>query len=200
MDDLDLADWREQVARLYLSDLDLAGFRRARDELMATHRQTPLPAGDRRPLRYYPADVDAVVEVDLAPATGTLTVDTAGPDGAVRYRRVGIARTPYGPLTLWWIEAYGGGLFLPVRDGTSGRETYGGGRYLTDTVKGTYGRGLIRLGPTRLRLDFNYAYNPSCAYSPEWLCPLAPPENRVQAPIRAGEMVYRDVSRSPTNR
>jgi len=191
MDDLDLADWRERVARLYLSDLDLPGFRQARDDLMASHPQTPLPAGDRRPLRYFPADADAVVEVDLEPATGTLTVDTGGPDGAVRYRRVGIARTPYGPLTLWWIEAYGGGLFLPVRDGTSGHETYGGGRYLTDTVKGTYGRGLVRLGPTRLRLDFNYAYNPSCAYSPEWLCPLAPPENRVAAPIRAGEMVYR---------
>jgi uncharacterized protein (DUF1684 family) len=190
MDDLDLADWRERVARLYLSDLDLPSFRRARDELMATHPQTPLPAADRRPLRYFPPSPDAVVEVDLAPATGGLSVDTGGPDGVVRYRRVGIAGTPYGPLTLWWIEAYGGGLFLPVRDGTSGHETYGGGRYLTDTVKGTYGRGLVRLGPTRLRLDFNYAYNPSCAYSPEWLCPLAPPENRVEAPIRAGELAY----------
>lgn len=191
MDDLDLADWREQVARLYLSDLDLADFRRARDELMATHPQTPLPAGDRSPLRYFPLDAEAVTEVDLEPATGTLPVDTGGHDGVVRYRRVGIARTRYGPLTLWWIEAYGGGLFLPVRDGTSGHETYGGGRYLTDTVKGTYGRGLIRLGPKRVRLDFNYTYNPSCAYSPEWLCPLAPPENRVDSPIRAGEMVYR---------
>jgi len=196
MDELDLADWREQVARLYLSDLDLAGFRRRRDELMFTHPQTPLPEGDRRPLRYFPPSDDAVVEVDLEPATGTLDVDTGGPDGVVHYRRVGVAATPYGPLTLWWIEAYGGGLFLPVRDGTSGPETYGGGRYLTDTVKGTFGRGVVRLGPSRLgpsrlRLDFNYAYNPSCAYSPEWLCPLAPPENRVKAPIRAGEMNYR---------
>ena len=179
------------MARLYLSELDLAGFRHRRDELMATHPQTPLPAGDRRPLRYFPRSDDAVVEADLEPATGTLDVDTGGPDGVVRYRRVGIAATPYGPLTLWWIEAYGGGLFLPVRDGTSGRETYGGGRYLTDTVKGTFGRGVVRVGPSRLRLDFNYAYNPRCAYSPEWLCPLAPPENRVEAPIRAGELTYR---------
>jgi uncharacterized protein (DUF1684 family) len=191
-DDLNLADWRERVARLYLSELDLAGFRLHRDELMATHPQTPLPADDRRPLRYFPPSHDAVVEADLEPATGTLDVDTGGPDGVVRYRRVGIAGTPYGPLTLWWVEAYGGGLFLPVRDGTSGRETYGGGRYLTDTVKGTFGRGVVRVGPSRLRLDFNYAYNPSCAYSPEWLCPLAPPENRVEAPIRAGELAYVD--------
>jgi uncharacterized protein (DUF1684 family) len=190
MDDLDLADWREQVARLYLSELDLAGFRRRRDELMATHPQSPLPTGDRRPLRYFPAEPGAVVEVDLTPAAGTIDVDTGGPDGVVRYRRVGVAATPYGPLTLWWIEAYGGGLFLPVRDGTSGRGTYGGGRYLTDTVKGTFGRGLVRLGPTRLRLDFNYAYNPSCAYDERWACPLAPPENRVSAEIRAGELTY----------
>lgn len=190
MSRLDLADWRERVARLYLSSLDLESFRAERDVLFATHPQSPLPTGGRRPLRYFPATHEAIVEADLQPASGTLDVDTGGPDGVVRYRRVGIARTPYGPLTLWWIEAYGGGLFLPVRDGTSGRETYGGGRYLTDTVKGTFGRGVVRIAETRLRLDFNYAYNPSCAYDETWACPLAPPENRLSAPIRAGEMSY----------
>ena len=98
--------------------------------------------------------------------------------------------TPYGELSLWWIDAYGGGLFLPVRDGTCGPDSYGGGRYLTDTVKGTHGRGVVPLGPDRVRLDFNYLYNPSCAYDDQWLCPLAPPENRVDAPIRAGELKY----------
>jgi uncharacterized protein (DUF1684 family) len=93
-------------------------------------------------------------------------------------------------LSLWWYAAYGGGLFLPLRDGTSGAETYGGGRYLTDTVKGTHGRGVERRGG-RVRLDVNYAYNPSCAYDDRWLCPLAPPENRVEPPIRAGERAYR---------
>jgi uncharacterized protein (DUF1684 family) len=109
----------------------------------------------------------------------------------VRYTRAGILETPFGELSLWWLAAYGGGLFLPVRDGTSGRTTYGGGRYLTDTVKGTHGRGVEWCGAGRVRLDFNYLYNPSCAYDDAWLCPLAPPENRVEAAVEAGELSYR---------
>jgi uncharacterized protein (DUF1684 family) len=191
MRDLDLADWREQVARLYLSEADLAGFRRGRDDLFASHPQSPL--SDRAGftgLRYFPANPEAVVDAELEPAEGTIDIDTGGPDGIVHYRRVGIAGTPYGPLTLWWIEAYGGGLFLPFRDATCPGRSYGGGRYLTDTVKGTHGRGVVRLGDNRIRLDFNYAYNPSCAYDPTWACPLAPPENRLTEPIEAGELAY----------
>jgi uncharacterized protein (DUF1684 family) len=191
--DLDLADWREQVARLYLSDRDLAGFRAARDEMFATHPQSPIPPGRRAGfagLSYFPANADAIVEAPLAPAEGGIEIDTGGPDGVVRYRRVAVAATPWGPLTLWWIEAYGGGLFLPFRDGTSAAESYGGGRYLTDTVKGTFGRGLVVLGPDRVRLDFNYGYNPSCAYDDRWACPLAPEENRLTARIPAGERAY----------
>lgn len=193
MDDLDLTDWREQVARLYLCALDLAGFRAARDALFARHPQSPIPAA-RRPaftgLRYFPDAPEAVVEVAVRPAEGSLRIDTGGPDGVVRYRRVGVAETPWGPLTVWWIEAYGGGLFLPYRDGTCGQESYGGGRYLTDTVKGTFGRGATVLPGDRLRLDFNYGYNPSCAYDDRWACPLAPEENRVTVPIRAGEQAF----------
>lgn len=194
MDALDLADWREQIARLYLSDLDLVGFRGARNRLFAQHPQSPIPVDERTGftgLQYFPANPDAVVDVPLRPAEGDLSIDTGGPDGVVRYRRVGVANTPWGPLTLWWIEAYGGGLFLPFRDATCGHESYGGGRYLTDTVKGTFGRGVRVLPGDRARLDMNYAYNPSCSYDDRWACPLAPPENRVEAPIRAGELAYR---------
>jgi uncharacterized protein (DUF1684 family) len=190
VDDLDLADWREQVARLYLSDRDLAAFRAARDELFADHPQSPLPTAERAGftgLAYFPVNPEAVLDVPVRPASGVLEIDTGGPDGVLRYRRVGVAATPWGPLTLWWIEAYGGGLFLPFRDGTCGQESYGGGRYLTDTVKGTFGRGLVRTSTNRVRLDFNYAYNPSCAYDPRWACPLAPEENRLAARVPAGE-------------
>jgi uncharacterized protein (DUF1684 family) len=189
MDRLELADWRERVARLYLSEVDLPEFRRARDELFRIHPQSPVP-GSFTALRYFDPDPAYRCEMPLRPATGTLDYDTGGPDGLIRYEAVGVAETPYGPLTLWWISAYGGGLFLPVRDGTSGHESYGGGRYLTDTVKGTFGRGLVWLGADRVQLDFNYLYNPSCAYDDAWLCPLAPPENRVSEPIRAGELSY----------
>ena len=90
---------------------------------------------------------------------------------------------PFGSDDVYWIEVYGGGVFVPFRDATSGSETYGAGRYLLDTIKGADlgGEG------DRLILDFNYAYNPSCAYDPRWSCPLAPAVNWLQVPIQAGE-------------
>jgi uncharacterized protein (DUF1684 family) len=195
MQALELADYREAVVRLYLSPVGLVEFRARRDELFATHPQSPIPPDERTGfagLRYFPPSDEAVVEVALREEPGALEIDTGGPDGVVRYHRAGVLATPWGPLSLWWLSAYGGGLFLPLRDGTSGRQTYGGGRYLTDTVKGTYGRGLQVLGNGRVRLDFNYAYNPSCAYDSRWACPLAPYENRLSEPVLAGELSYRE--------
>ena len=193
METLELADYRAAVARMYLEPTDLAGFRTRRDKLFATHPQSPIPAAERAAftgVRYFPPDDEAIADVELRPADGEIDIDTGGEDGVVHYTRAGILETPWGELSLWWISAYGGGLFLPVRDGTCGDQTYGGGRYLTDTVKGTYGRGVELLGGNRVRLDMNYLYNPSCAYDDRWLCPLAPPENRVAARIEAGELTY----------
>jgi uncharacterized protein (DUF1684 family) len=86
-------------------------------------------------------------------------------------------------LELYWLDAYGGGLFVPFADATSGTETYGAGRYLLDTVKGAD----LGVENGRLVLDFNLAYNPSCSYDPRWACPLSPPANRLAVPVRAGE-------------
>jgi uncharacterized protein len=199
MDALELAGYRAEVARLYLSSLGLTEFRAARDHLFATHPQSPIPPSARpdfRGLEYFPPSRDALVEVPLRAAPGGLAIDTGGPDGTLRYERVGILDTPWGPLSLWWLHGYGGGLFLPVRDATCGRETYGGGRYLTDTAKGTHGRGLEVLSDNRIRLDLNYLYNPSCAYDDRWACPLAPRDNRVDAEIRAGELAYGAAARA----
>lgn len=190
MDALELADYRAAVARIYLDATDLADFRKRRDALFATHPQSPVDQATFTGIPYYPPTDEFIAEVPLRAAPGEIDIDTGGEDGIVHYDRVGILETPWGELSLWWIKAYGGGLFLPVRDGTCGKDTYGGGRYLTDTVKGTHGRGVQVLGEGRVRLDFNYTYNPSCAYDDQWLCPLAPYENRVEAAIRAGELKY----------
>ena len=126
-----------------------------------------------------------------------MVIDTGGEDGAVRYRRAGrltfeLAGTAC-RLTVLSLMQYAGGLFVPFRDATSGRETYGGGRYLFDTAKDTDGLVLeITPGVSDVVIDFNYAYNASCAYSPRWACPLAPPENYLTVPVRAGELKYKD--------
>ncbi len=86
-------------------------------------------------------------------------------------------------LELYWLGGYGGGLFVPFRDATGGAESYGGGRYLLDTVKGAD----LGLAGGRLIFDFNFAYNPSCCYDPGWVCPLSPPANRLVVAVRAGE-------------
>ena len=190
--DLSLASWRQQTAQLYLSDVDLAGFRAGRDAMFATHPQSPVAAEGFAGVPYFPTSefrCECTVQPIEGPeADATVDVDTGGEDGTVRYRRLGRVATPWGELTLLWILAYGGGLFLPFRDATSGHATYGGGRYLTDTVKGTFGRGVTLLGDTTVRLDFDYAYNPSCAYDSRWACPLPPVENWLTAPIEAGEL------------
>jgi uncharacterized protein len=196
---LELADWRRRVAELYLAapregHEGVDAFRRGRDELFRSHPQSPVAGHDGFDgLAYFDYDPGARVAAEIEPPAGSdpLELDTGGEDGVVTLRRAARLRSPLGELTLFWIEGYGGGLFLPFRDGTAGAATYGGGRYLVDTIKGTHGRGL-ELDPAKGRavLDFNYAYNPSCAYDPSWACPLAPPENRLEEPVRAGERTY----------
>jgi len=101
----------------------------------------------------------------------------------MRFVRFARARTDELSLDLFWLQAYGGGLFVPFADATSGGETYGAGRYALDTVKGA------DLGSQggRLVLDLNFAYQPSCSYDGRWACPLAPPANRLDVAVRAGE-------------
>lgn len=199
---LDLVDWRRRVGDLYrLSGPDaLERFRRGRDELFRSHPQSPIEPEERDSfagLRYYEHDAAFRVVARVEAGDGSeLVIDTGGDDGAVRYRRAGALVFTLGGrecrLTVLSLVQYAGGLFVPFRDGTAGRETYGGGRYLFDTAKDTDGLVLeIQAGSPEVVIDFNYAYNASCAYSPRWACPLAPPENHLQVEVRAGEKVYK---------
>jgi uncharacterized protein (DUF1684 family) len=199
---LDLADWRRRVGDLYrISGPDaLRRFREGRDELFRTHPQSPIEPDERasfQGLRYFDHDPAYRVKAMFEPGDGTeLVIDTGGEDGAVRYRRAGrLVFTLSGErcsLTVLSLVQYAGGLFVPFRDRTSGPETYGGGRYLFDTAKDTDGLVLeIEPGSPEAVIDFNYAYNASCAYSPRWACPLAPPENHLKVAVRAGELSYK---------
>jgi uncharacterized protein (DUF1684 family) len=196
---LELADWRRRTAALYLDEPaegaeGALAWRRGRDAMFRDHPQSALPDEMRAGftgLPYWDYDQAAVVTAPLtAPEDDTgLEIETGGEDGLLRYRRAGRVATPWGGLTLFWLLGYGGGLFLPFRDATSGQGSYGGGRYLTDTIKGTHGRGVVVGDDGMVTLDFNYAYNPSCAYNPRWACPLAPPENHLDGAVEAGERI-----------
>lgn len=202
-DPLILADWRRRVTALYQAvrgaapedaPAACARFRVSRDELFRTHPASPL-GPERRPrfrgLRYYSYDPAWLLDasVDGGVPRETTAVDL-GADGVLRYTQIAELRftSPHGPakLTLFWIDGYGGGLFLPFRDRTNGTETFGGGRYLYDGIKGAD----LGSGERSLVLDFNYAYNPSCAYAEQWVCPLAPAENTLSLAVEAGEKSF----------
>jgi len=200
---LDLVDWRRRVGDLYrIQGPDaIVRFRKQRDELFRSHPQSPIEPGERASfegLRYFPHDPAFRVQAHFEPADGSeLLIDTGGEDGAVRYRRAGHLNFQLNDepcrLTVLSLVQYAGGLFVPFRDTTSRRETYGAGRYLFDTAKDTDGLVLeITPGSPDVMIDFNYAYNASCAYSPRWACPLAPPENFLTVPVRAGELSFKD--------
>jgi uncharacterized protein (DUF1684 family) len=197
LDELDLLDWKRRVFALYARIRAEAEPERAwhdwvrtRDDLFATHPQSPLRDDARREFRgllYYDYDRGLRVLARVEPTPPEPVAIAASVAASIPFRRFAFARFELDgeprSLELYWLDAYGGGMFLPFADATSGSTTYGAGRYLLDTVKGA------DLGTEngRLVLDFNFAYNPSCSYDPAWACPLAPPANRVDVAVEAGE-------------
>jgi uncharacterized protein len=195
VDELTLLDWKRRIFELYAeirADRDpehaWQRWRETRDELFRSHPQTPIPARTSfERLSYFDYDPTLRVLGTVEPAPReTRDIATSGeePYSFTRFARVRfmLARDEHS-LDLYWLDGYGGGMYLCFADGTSGSESYGAGRYLLDTVKGS------DLGERngKLVLDFNFAYNPSCSYDPRWACPLAPPGNTLAAPVRGGE-------------
>jgi uncharacterized protein (DUF1684 family) len=194
---LTLLDWRRRVAALYAdaraAEDPQAGWqawRGGRDALISSHPDSPLDAAARSaftgvPVAPYDPALRFVVPVDTDVVPQRREVPTAA-DGVVVLDLIGrVTLGDVGRLDVWWVGGYGGGVFLPLRDGSAGRTTYGGGRYLLDTIKGA------DLGGEdgRLVVDLNFAYHPSCTYDPRWTCPLAPPGNPVDTVVDAGEQL-----------
>jgi len=195
-----VADWRRRVAEMYAGVRSVPnhgmqawqGWRVIRDDLMKSHAASPMNGDQQasfKELAYFDYDpalrflVHTTKPEDRTPITipladdGAFTIEPA-------LMTDGLKPTLGSELVLYWIAGYGGGLFLPFQDATNNVETYGGGRYLIDSIKGA---DLGNAEDGRLILDFNFAYNPSCAYSPRWSCPLAPETNNLPMPVLAGE-------------
>ena len=204
-DGLSLADWRRRIAELYAEvramaatdpAIALAHWRAVRERLFREHPQSPVPRSSRATFeaRHFDHDPALRFEVEVHPAPppepGALAMElpNSGSD-SLSFRRLGAVTLglPTGErrLSVFWLAGYAGGLFIPFRDATNGTETYGAGRYLVDGAKSADLGANPETGA--LILDFNFAFQPSCAFDPRWACPLAPPENRLDVPIRAGE-------------
>ncbi|HEY3557227.1 MAG TPA: DUF1684 domain-containing protein [Kribbella sp.] len=192
---LAVADWRRQVFGLYdqiRTEPDPARahtlWQVTRDNLLTYHPASPVPVEHRdaypgAPVAEYNPQYrfETTIDTDVKPSNWEFESAT---DGIIPFSRVGTLHLPIGDLDVWWLESYGGGLFIPVKD--TNRQTYGGGRYLIDTVKGADLGSDLSTG--RFVVDLNFAYNPSCAYSPEWTCPLAPVTNSLAVDLPVGEL------------
>jgi uncharacterized protein len=169
----------------------LAGYRHRRDHFFAEHHHSPLGESQRAEfsgLDYFPERGDLALTLPLDESGHGVgeTVDIPTTDGKAKsFSRAGRIRFEVEgvPIELTvFKDSDRGSLFIPFRDASAGGETYELGRYLEPQARpdGT------------LDVDFNYAYNPFCAYGEGWSCPIPPEENRLAVTIAAGEKAFTD--------
>jgi len=178
-------DWRAAVRRQ----------RTEKDEYFGQHPRSPIPDDERdefEGLNYYPIDEDSrfVLPLHEHGDKERITVSTST-EGESEYLRWGEFRFEVGgeevTLQAYKADREDDRLWVPFRDATSGDETYGAGRYLDlEPADHRTGEG----EEAEWVVDFNEAYNPTCAYSDQYECPLPPMENWLDVPIEAGEKTY----------
>lgn len=169
----------------------LVRFRRDKDEYFRESAESPLTTEDRasfRGLKYYDPEPALRIVADLHryPEPEAVMVSTSKGTrqlfNRVGYFGLAIAGIDVRLNAYQSAEREDPSLFIPFRDSTSGKESYGAARYLDMEVEHN----------DEYAVDFNYAYNPYCAYSEDYVCPLPPQENWLKVPIAAGERKYHD--------
>jgi len=164
-------------------------FRKSKDQFFRHDHHSPLTHEQQHHfegLNYFPENpaLRKTVTVGVFPEKEEVTIQTSTGDVQTYHRYGRFEFTVDGQPAALTVYSSGEDYFLPFVDSLAGKETYGAGRYLDP----------ISLGDDKFLIDFNYAYNPYCAYNERWSCPLTPGENRIQVPIRAGEKIYEKVS------
>lgn len=158
--------------------------------------RSPLGREDLQHLDFYPASSKARIETVFHFTPDAEPFDMPTYSGQTRnYRKFGEAKflwdgdsvtlAVYQNLSLIANPIYNDYLFLPFKDETNGVTTYGGGRYLNVSKSDTEDQ--------KLQLDFNKSYNPWCAFSDGFNCPIPPVENHLSFPVYAGEKQYKGV-------
>ena len=163
----------------------LLDFRRDKDEFFKESFDSPLEYEARKRfagLDYYEPDPSLVFTVPVDPGDGKQVTIKTSDDRERTWRRAGyvIFDIKGHEVTLTVYDTGTPGYFLPFKDGTSGRDTYGAGRYLEFEANddGT------------VTVDFNMAYNPYCVYSDGYSCPIPPADNWLTVEVEAGEKDY----------
>ncbi|VVB77453.1 Uncharacterised protein [uncultured archaeon] len=169
---------------------DLARFRREKDSLFKTGPESPMPDAEKHDfagLKYFPPNRTLIIKAKLVKYGDPEIVEMGTSKGTVQhFHRLGYFEFSVDgkkALLNAYRSAEGGEdetLFVPFRDATSGKESYGSSRYLDLEIR----------KDDKYALDFNYAYNPYCAYSEQYVCPFAPRENWLKVAIVAGEKKY----------
>ena len=172
---------------------ELTEFRKSKDQLFGKSNDSPLLPEQRHHfngLAYFPENPGLRFEVaiDEFPSKEVTEIMTSTGESRPHLRWGTLSFSVEGQsATLTVYKDVGGDeFFLPFADATSDKETYGAGRYLE----------LLAMDEDKFLLDFNYAYNPYCAYNPRWSCPIPPFENRLKVPIHAGEKMLPGVPAS----
>jgi uncharacterized protein (DUF1684 family) len=159
--------------------------RAEKDRFFARSPHSPLTPAQRRSfhgLRYFTENpaLRFAAAVEVFPEQEHIQMQTTTGERQIYVRHGRIRFTVDRQEVALTVYRNGHGFFLPFVDALAGTETYGAGRYLEPT----------ELPDGRLLIDFNLAYNPYCAYNDTWSCPITPAENRLRAPIRAGEKLF----------
>ncbi|RBQ08991.1 DUF1684 domain-containing protein [Pedobacter miscanthi] len=184
--------------------ISVNGFAQSYQEQIAKHRESykedfikdnrsPLKKSDLQNLHFYDADSAYRVsaEVVLLKNEKVFKMPTFNGSSSDYYRYAHInfslngktiQMTLYRSVALASNPTYKDHLFLPFTDETNNKETYGGGRYIDLDAK--------EIKDNRIEIDFNKAYNPYCAYSDGYRCPVPPEENDLELAVKAGEKLY----------
>jgi hypothetical protein len=182
----------KRMTELSMYKTEIEQQRKEKDWFFKNHLQSPLSPEQKKSfkgLSYFPINEELRFIIPLHIHSDKKTIKVEDSKGGIQtYLRWGEFKFMINDST-YTLQAYKNhpsdpNLWVPFRDETNNKETYGAGRYLdltegSDTID------------DRWILDFNLAYNPFCAYSENYVCPFIPPENWLEIPINAGEKAYK---------
>ncbi|KLT65360.1 DUF1684 domain-containing protein [Pedobacter sp. BMA] len=193
-----------KILSILLLFFSLNSFAQSHTDQISKHRENykqdfvkdsyaPLKESDLPNLHFYDADSSYRVTANVEILKNEKVFKMPTYDGTskefYRYARISfilngkaVSMTLYKNVALSGNPKYKDLLFLPFTDETNTKETYGGGRYIDLSSK--------EIADNKIEVDFNKAYNPYCAYSDGYRCPVPPQENDLELEIKAGEQLY----------